>query len=65
MFFGVMEWEVEDEMMKGNFSKVWEKFEMFLERDKLKVKLCLLGKVDCLVLEGYLFEFLLVYFEVF
>ncbi|XP_068718410.1 LON peptidase N-terminal domain and RING finger protein 3-like isoform X1 [Montipora capricornis] len=60
-----MEWEAEDEMTKGNFSKAREKFDMLLKRDKSKVKLCLLGKADCLALEGHLSESLPLYSEAF
>ena len=63
--FIIMEWEAEEEITKGNFSKAREKFEMLLQRDKAKAKLCLLGKADCLALEGRLHESLPVYCEAF
>ena len=60
-----MDWEVEEEMKKGNFSKAREMFEILLQKDKSKQKFCLLGKADCLALEGRLSESLPVYCQAF
>lgn len=59
---GIM--EVEEEMKKGNFCKVYELFDDLFRKDKSKVYY-LLGKVDCFVLEGCLMDLLFIYSEVF
>lgn len=61
----VMEWDAHEEMKKGNFGKARELYEILRQKDKSKRKLCLLGKADCLALEGRLVESLPVYCEAF
>lgn len=58
-----MEWDADEEMRKGNFHKAREMFERLLGKDKSKEKYCLLGKADCLALEGRLSDSLPVYCE--
>ena len=62
-----MEWEADEQMKQGNFSKAREMFESLLRKDicKSKEKFYLLGMADCLALEGRLFDSLPVYCEAF